>query len=159
MSIFRLIVLAAAMLAASLPASLQAQPAHSAQQRGELLFHYGIVPAELVLAHAEGHAEREMHKGRAKAGTSHLVVALFERASGRRIADAEVHATVGLVGGAALTRRLEPMTIADQPGFGGFFSFAAPGVYRIRVEARRPGAPQPASAEFEHRVPGPERGR
>lgn len=48
--------------------------------------------------------------------------------------------------------RFEPMTIADQPSFGGFFSLGMPGIYRLRFEVRRPGIAQPASAEFEYRV-------
>jgi hypothetical protein len=55
-------------------------------------------------------------------------------------------------GPALFTRRLEPMTIADQPSFGGFFSLGMPGIYRLRFEVRRPGIAQPASAEFEYRV-------
>ena len=150
------IMLAAAVLLH--PATIQAQPAHSAQQGGGLLFHYGLVPAQVVLAHAEGHAERAMHKGQGKRGTSHIVVALFEAQSGRRVADAEVMLHLTLAGGSSVTTKLEPMAIAGQPGYGGFVSMAAPGVYRLRFEATRPGVAS-ARAEFEHRVPGPEGGR
>lgn len=149
-------LLAAATL---LPVTLQAQPAHSAQQTGGLLFHYGIVPAEVVLGHAEGHAEREMHRGQGKRGTSHIVVALFEAAGGRRIADADVILHLALADGSSVTTKLEPMAIAGQPGYGGFVSMATPGVYRLRFDARRPGVTAIARAEFEHRVPGPERRR
>lgn len=61
-----------------------------------------------------------------------------------------VHIT--LAGGPSVTKRLEPMTIPGQPGFGGFVSIGVPGIYKIRSEARRPGAAGSASAEFEHRV-------
>ncbi len=81
-----------------------------------------------------------------------MVVALFDAAKGERIARAEVTATVSLLGGAAVTRRLEPMMIAGQPSFGGFFSLGAPGIYKLRFEARRPGVQDVASADFEHRV-------
>ena len=142
-----------------LPATLQAQPAHSAQRQGGLLFHYGVVPAAVVLAHAEGHAEREMHKGAARPGSSHVVLALFEVKDGRRIEDAEVTLHLTLAGGASVTRKLERMNIAGQAAYGGFVTMAAPGVYRLRFDARRAGVPGSAQAEFEHRVPGPERGR
>lgn len=145
--------------AALLPAIPQAQPAHSAQQSGGLLFHYGVMPAEVVLAHAEGHAEREMHRGQGKGGTSHIVLALFEAKSGHRVADAEVTLHLTLSGGPGATTKLEPMTIAGQAGYGGFVSMSARGIYRLRFDARRPGVPGSAHAEFEHRVPGPERGR
>ena len=130
-----------------------AEPAHAVRQAtGRIVFHYGVVPAQVVLAHPDQHPERKMHGGTAPKGASHLVVALFDAAKGERIADAEVTATVTLLGGASVTRRLEPMSIANQPSFGGFFSLGAPGVYRLRFEARRPGARQPDSAEFEYRV-------
>jgi hypothetical protein len=144
--------LAAALLLCS---AAQAQPAHALRQTGGLVFHYGIVPAEIELAHSEQHPERAMHADGARRGASHLVLALFDRA-GKRISQAEVQATVGPVGGPAVTRILEPMTIAGQASFGGFFSFGAPGIYRIRFEALRAAPEGTASAEFEHRVPRPE---
>jgi len=63
-----------------------------------------------------------------------------------------VFAGVTPVGGASVTKRREPMMIANQPSFGGFFSLGAPGIYRLRFEARRPGVAEVASAEFEYRV-------
>ena len=151
------------LLTAVLLASLHGAPslgqgAHSAQQSSAgLLFHYGLVPAEVVAAHAPSHAEREMHRG-PRRGQSHLLLALFDSGSGARIAEAEVAVHITLAGGPSVTRRLEPMTIAGQPGFGGYVSVGAPGVYTLRFEARRPGAPGVASAVFEHRV-APERKR
>jgi len=131
-----------------------ADPAHALRQATaqEVVFHYGVVPAAVVLAHPDKHPEREMHRGAAPKGASHLVVALLDAAKGERIADAEVTATVTLLGGASATKRLEPMAIANQPSFGGFFSLGAPGIYRLRFEARRPGVAEVASAEFEYRL-------
>ena len=149
----------AALLLAFLPAVPQAQPAHSAQQGTQLLFHYGIVPAEVVLAHAPGHAEREMHKGEATRGKKHVVLALFDASSGLRVADAEVTLHLTLTDRASVTKRLDPMAIAGQAGYGGFVSMDAPGIYRLRFDVKRPGVPDTAGADFEHRVPGPERGR
>ena len=34
---------------------------------GDVVFHYGIVPAEMVLKHVEPHAERQMHRLRFEA--------------------------------------------------------------------------------------------
>jgi hypothetical protein len=129
-----------------------AEPGHALRKAGrDVVFHYGVVPASVVLAHPDKHPERQMHGGVAPKGASHLVVALFDAASGDRIAHAEVTATVSLLGGVAVSKRLEPMTIAGQPSFGGFFVLGMPGTYKLRFEARRPGAPV-APAEFEYRV-------
>ena len=130
-----------------------ADTAHALRQsKPDVVFHFGIVPAELVLAHPEQHPERAMHRGGASKGTSHVVVAVFDTIKGERIADAVVTATVTRVGDASTTRALEPMAIANQPSFGGFFSFGAPGIYRLRFEARRPSVLEVSSAEFEYRV-------
>ena len=130
-----------------------ADTAHAPRQPGQnIVFHYGVVPAEVVLAHSSEHAERKVHGGAVSKGSNHLVVALFDAAKGERIADAEVTATVTLLGGASVTKRLEPMAIADQPSFGRFFSMGVPGIYRRRFEARRPGTAEVAAAEFEYRV-------
>ena len=128
------------------------QGAHASRQAtAGLLFHYGLVPAEVVLAHPRQHPEREMHGG-ARRNESHIVLALFDTNDQTRIAQADVTVHVTLAGGPSVTRRLEPMTIAGQPGFGGFVSVGAPGIYTIRFEVRRPGVAGVASAAFEHRV-------
>ena len=130
-----------------------AEPRHALRQTGaEIVFHYGIVPAQVVLAHPVEHPERAMHSGKAPTGASHVVVALFDAVKSERIAQAEVTATLTLLGGASVTKRLEPMAIAGLPSFGGFFSLGAPGIYKLRFEARRPAAAELASAEFEYRV-------
>lgn len=92
-----------------------------------------------------------MHGG-GRRGESHIVLALFDASNGRRIAEAEVTLHLTLVGGSSVTRRLEPMKIAGQPGFGGFVSIGTPGIYQIRFNARRPGTVAEATAVFEHRV-------
>ena len=106
-----------------------------------------LVSAGRALAADSAHARSAAPKG-----ASHLVVALFDAAKGERIADAEVTATVMLLGGAPATKRLEPMAIANQPSFGRFFSLGMPGNYNLRFGARRPGVAEIASAEFEYRV-------
>jgi hypothetical protein len=134
-------------------ASALAEQSHTLRQGAhDLTFHYGVVPAAVVLAHADEHPERAMHGGKPGAASSHIVVALFDSASGERVSDAEVTATVTPLGRSSVTKKLERMNIAEQPSFGEFFPLSAPGIYRIRFEARRPGASAPAVAEFEHRI-------
>jgi hypothetical protein len=135
-----------------------AQSAQAMQQSsGGLVFHYGLVPAQVVLAHPKGHVEREMHGGTPRRD-SHIVLALFDANDQSRLAQADVTVRITLLGGPSVTKRLELMTIAGQPSFGGFVPIAAPGIYRIRFDVRRPGSTGVTSAEFEHRVlPEPRR--
>lgn len=114
-----------------------------------IAFHYGVVPAQRMREHTADHVERTMHGG--PKGSSHIVVALFDAATGDRIADARVRASVTPLGGAVMRKPLEPMTIAGAASFGNYFHMAAPGVYRIRVDVDRPGRPR-TIAEFEYRV-------
>ena len=134
-----------------------AQPAHASRQTGGLVFHYGLVPSEMVLAHPQAHAERQMHPGESRKGRSHLVLAIFDAASGERISQAEVVTHITLVGGASATKPLERMDIANLPSFGAFVPVGAPGIYKIRFEVKRPGVAGTASAEFEHRIPAARR--
>lgn len=134
-----------------------AQPAHTQSQTAGLLFHYGLVPSEMVLSHPQAHEERRMHPGDARKGRSHLVLAIFDAASGERIANAEVMVHITLVGGPSTTKALEPMDIAKLPSFGAFVPVGAPGIYKIRFEVKRPGIAGAENAEFEHRIADPRR--
>lgn len=138
-------------LLAGAPAGWAEQPHALRQGADGLVFHYGLVPAEVVLAHPEQHPERAMHGGPRRA-ESHIVLALFDAKDQTRIAQADVTVHITLAGGPSVTRRLEPMAIAGQPSFGGFVSVGAPGIYKIRFDVRRPGIAAVASAVFEHRV-------
>lgn len=142
-----------AWLAAVAGSALATQIEHAPRRSsGDIEFQYGLMPAKEVARHAEDHVERKMHGGVEPASDTHLVVALFDRHNGARISNAEVEASVTLLGGASQRKRLERMTVADQLSYGGYFSMGVPGLYRIRFEARRAGAPGIAYAEFEHRV-------
>jgi hypothetical protein len=134
-----------------------AQPAHTQRQTSGLLFHYGLVPSEMVLSHPQSHEERRMHPGDARKGRSHLVLAIFDAASGERVAKAEVTVHIALAGGPSTTKVLEPMEIAKQASFGAFVPVGAPGIYKIRFDVKRPGMAGPESAEFEHRIADPRR--
>lgn len=157
MKAMRLAAACCTVVAALASAGAAAQPAQTQRQSGGLVLHYGLVPAEMVLAVPRPQAEREMHGGAAGKSGSHLVLAIFDAASGQRISQAEVMTHITLVGGASTTKRLEPMNINDMPSFGAFVPIGAPGIYKIRFEVKRPGVEGTVSAEFEHRVAGPRR--
>lgn len=140
------------------PAAWSADPAHALRQgtAGGIVFHYGVVPAEIVRRHPADHPERAMHGG--SDTDSHIILALFDSVSGTRISEARIEATVELLGGAAVRKPMEPMTVAGSASFGNYFALAVPGVYRIRFVVTRPGA-APAAADFEYRVAPPPRRR
>lgn len=144
---------AVALSAALLMGIANAQATHPAKDTSQgVVFHFGVVPAEIVQAHPSEHPERGMHGGASK-GQKHVVLALFDAGTEERISQADVQATLTLMGGSGVTKRLQPMTVGDQPSFGGFFSMVPRGIYRIRFEVKRAGR-SAAVAEFEYRVPG-----
>lgn len=112
----------------------------------------GIMPAEMIQGHPQEHAEREMHGGvPSGAHRDHLIVALFDNATGKRISDVQVTATVEEIGLAGKTKKLEPMKIAGTITYGNYFDMPSRNIYRILVQIRRPESAGAIKAEFTHR--------
>ncbi len=93
-----------------------------------------------------------MHGGAPTGGHRyHVVVALFENVSGRRITDAQVTAQVSELGLAGPVKRLERMVIGDAISYGNYFEMPGKALYRIELQIRRPAAaPVPAVFEYQH---------
>ncbi len=110
----------------------------------------GVVAAAIVQRHhPPEHQEHRMHGGVPPGcGQRHVMVAVFDAATGARIDDAVVTATVGEAGLAPVRRRLEPMAIAGAISYGNYFTLSPPGRYRIEVHIVRPNALRPTVATF-----------
>lgn len=107
----------------------------------------GIVPAEMVGGHPREHPERGMHGGTASGGY-HVMVALFDHATGQRITDAEVSARLVSPSRQEPEKRLEAMTVAGALTYGNFFNMVRGGSYRMDIQIRRPGSPDVVRATF-----------
>lgn len=134
------------LLAVSLPVSAAHEPGHKFAD-GISVF-LGVVPAE-VIAQREG-AEATMHGGANGADRYHVMVALF--AGGKRISDAQVTATVGEVGMAMQTEPLQPMHAGGVITYGNYFALPHPGLYRIQIEIRLPGASRSVRTSFDYEL-------
>jgi hypothetical protein len=109
----------------------------------------GVVPAAIAQGHPPEHPERKMHGGAPRGRRQHhVMVAVFDAATGARIDDAVVTATVGEPGLAPVRRRLEPMAIAGAMSYGNYFALSPPGPYRIELQIVRPDAVRPTVATF-----------
>lgn len=116
-----------------------------------LVIYYGVLPAELVAPRDLDVPGTHMTPSRARgAGAHHLVIALFEEATGKRLSQATVRARVEPLGGAAEEKTLEPMQIAGTVTFGNFFRMDADMPYVIHLRIRRSDG---ASADVEVTVP------
>lgn len=129
--------------------------AEYAKTVGGYAIYIGILPAQIVQGHPGEHAERKMHGGAPSGGHHqyHVVIALFDAASGARVEDAKVTAKVGELGLTPVEKRLEPMLIAGAMSYGNYFAMPPPGPFRIDVRVARVGAGTPVDATFVHSHP------
>lgn len=126
----------------------------SHQQIGSIDIYYGVLPAQIAGKHPATHEERTMHGGVPSGKDQyHLIVALYD-ASGKRITDADVAASVGEFGMAGTRKTLEPMRIGETTTFGNYFQLRRGELYRIAIEIRRLGKQRPETIEalFDYRL-------
>lgn len=114
-----------------------AAQSNSRQVVDGVALYFGLLPAELVRGHAPEHPERGMHGGVA-VGENHVLIALFDDKTGKRIDRAEVTATVTGPERLKSSKRLEPMTVAGALTYGNYFYLTGPGPYRIAIRVRLP---------------------
>lgn len=116
-----------------------------------MAIYLGVIPAEMIQGHPGQHPESRMHRGiPAREHRYHVVIALFDNATGKRISDARVKATVSEIGLAGSRKKLEPMRIANTTTYGNYFSMPGTNPYRIQIEISRQGLPHPVKIEFEY---------
>lgn len=147
------------MLAGILAMSAMASTAADASQHkvvDGVAIYIGVLPAEMVKGHPRTHSEGVMHDG-VPAGKNryHLVVALFDDTSGKRISGAGIKARVTEFGLPGQEKKLGPMVIAGTVTYGNYFAMPNPGPYRINLEIRHatPHSVGTIEAEFEYRRP------
>lgn len=137
-------------VALAMPTAVRAQVLEPFQKVDGVAVYLGVIPGQIVRGHPTGHTETAMHGGPPHdPDTYHLVVALFDDATGARVEDAEVSASVSGLGHVGTRHiRLEPMSIAATVTYGGFVQMPPRDRYTINLEVRRRGAAAPAKADF-----------
>ena len=116
-----------------------------------LTVYLGVIPAEIVRGHPPGHPERLAHGGPPSGRHSyHVVVAIFDAATGARVTDAKVSAQVASLGLSGPTRELEPMTIADTVTYGNYFTLPGRGPYRMLIEIGRAQKVTKMTFDYDH---------
>lgn len=137
--------------------SASASVEESYQTRDGVAAYLGVLPAQAVLGHPPRDPERRMHGGPPSGPHDyHLVVTLFDGATGARIGNAQVTAAVSGLGHVGKTRlRLDPMTIADTVTYGGYVTLPGRDRYVIEIEVVRAGQATPVRLEFVYRHGAP----
>jgi cytochrome c5 len=115
--------------------------------------HLGFVPAETMRVFPEGSVERTMHGGVPRgSGYYHVNVSLVDVATKARIGDAQVDIRVEQPGMSSVSKTLQPVAINNAPGYGNYVRMRGNSTYRITLQVKKAGAPQPVEAKFEHRT-------
>jgi hypothetical protein len=147
--------LALAALASVLSACSPRATRNQSQVVGGLKLDYGLIAGEEIRAHPVGHPEADMHKGPpSDLRNYHVVLAVFEAGSGRRIPDADVSMALsgpGHPGFASIP--MEPMRVTGQESYGRYVVLPKPGPYRLEFRVRTVGRHQPVRARFELQRP------
>jgi hypothetical protein len=131
--------LLAAALALAVPAS--AGVVDGVRAVDGLTVYLGVVPAAVTRGHPAGHIERTMHDGAARSGNHdvHLLVALFNSASGERVRNASLTARIHAGGRTLGTVPLSPMRVNGALTYGGYASIGLVDDIMIAIDIRRPG--------------------
>ena len=116
-----------------------------------LAVYLGVVPAEIVKGPPPHSGERPMH-GRIPKGPHeyHIVVAIFDTATGARLSDATVTAQISGLGLYGAQKRLESMDISNTTTYGGFFDLPGRDLYIIKLTIQRPDAAKPVVLDFKY---------
>lgn len=128
---------------AALPGKLWAEGVVDANSLtvNSILAYLGVMSAAIVKGHPRTHPEGAMHGGVPDGlHQYHVILALFDAASGVRIEAAKVSLTLmglGHTGGTRLD--LEPMTIADTVTWGTFAELPGRDLYDMKFEVRIEG--------------------
>jgi len=148
-----LIVVALLAIAAAVPAAA-ADYIHSAD---DMVVHVRALPASIGRARAPERSGNTMHGGTPAWGEQyHVVIALFDRLSGKRIHDARIKATVFDMRQAGNRlpgprKELQPMRFAGATSFGNYVNTPVSAPFRVDLEIRRPGRSAITRASFEYR--------
>ncbi len=123
----------------------------------------GVMPSQMIMKHPRMHGivglpqdqqltlpDQPHIQGMVPASTHryHVLVALFDSASGKRITDAKVAATVQAPGLTAKEQKLEPMHTEGALSYGYHFLMLNPGQYKILIDIQRPGAERLTRVNF-----------
>ncbi len=142
-----------AMSVSLVPSTRAAMAAEDGQYKtaNGLAVYLGVVPAEIVKGPSPHSAERPMH-GRVPRGVHqyHVVVAIFDAATGARISHATATAQVSGLGLAGTKKKLDPMEIANTVTYGAFFDLPGLDLYTVRLTVERSAGERPITVDFKY---------
>ena len=133
--------------------SITANAAEQGQRRvvKGVVIYLNVMPAEILQERLADHTDPKMHDGAPAGGhVYHMMVALFDEASGRRLGDAEVAVDVADMYEPVKHTKLEPMAVGGILVYGNYVDLPGTGPYRLMVLARLRGMPDAIEVEFSY---------
>ena len=128
---------------------------NAAQTVDSTIVYLGIVPAALTRNHPGDASGTLMHGGTSDRSIHnvHVMVALFDRATGRRITNAQVRARLLGERGRKWTVQLQPMTVNGALTFGGYTNLGTDEEPSVSIDVVRQfaGKPRRVTARFDYR--------
>jgi hypothetical protein len=108
-----------------------------------------IVPAEMVRDRASAERQKPGIDPRAS-HEFHVLAAIFDAATRARISDARVAAKVSNPTLSGVEKTLEPVEIAGNTAYGGFFELPNSEPYTVTLTIERPSAERPIVFDFKY---------
>ncbi len=121
-----------------------AEHAQRHQTVDDISVYFGAIPAQMIGGHGSMHYPENKKIGKY---SYHILVALFDKRSEKRITDAFVKATVTPLGMKGETKILEPMH-GDMVSYGNYFTLSQTTPYTIKVEIQPKDSHKKSIAEF-----------
>ena len=147
-AVFGGLVMGAVMVVAP---TLSAGPATMSQLADGVLLYLGVVPTDAMREHRDFYpAHFSGERVPAGKNVHHVTLALFDRATGERITDAEVEARISPLGLVGPKRDFHAMTEAGALTYCAYFTLSPHDRYVIDVTVRRPQATAVVVARFEY---------
>jgi hypothetical protein len=127
---------------------LAASPARADEKTvGNLVVNLGLMPAWQAMQ-VEGHREAHSHEFVSHSGSQHLLIVVADKATGKRLGEAQVVVEVIDPKGKAEKKKLARTQAAGQPDYSEVFEFGWSGTYSVRVNVvPSPGA-KPVNTRF-----------
>ena len=113
----------------------------------------GTFPTAMIGGHPKSHPTGTMHGGVPVQPHHHLVVALFDKKTGKRITGARIKAAVIRINSKSTVsyKDMQPMLIGGKITYGNYFRML-PGRYTIRLKIRRVNVPGTIDLEFNYQL-------
>lgn len=112
--------------------------------------YFGAIPVDVIRRNPKDYPEKAYGVAPMGPDQYYVTVALFDAASGKRIADATVRARVSTASSAGPEKPLDLVALGDARTYGNYFAMGGAGPFEIAVRIKRPGAADTIEARFEY---------